>query len=73
MRILIYFEKAIMFPIIFYSIGTLTFNNKYGMSSYVDRNIFMTCIVFSYIYIGYFFVLTINVVLNKEIDKYSKC
>lgn len=73
MRTLIYFEKATMFPIIFYSIGTLTFNNNYGMSPYVDKNIFMTCIIFSYIYIGYFFVLSINVILNKEVDKYSKC
>ncbi len=61
-----------MFPIIFYSIGTLTFNNNYGMSPYVDRNIFNTCIIFSYIYIGYFFMLSINVFLNKEMDKISK-
>ena len=61
-----------MFPIIFYSIGTLTFNNKYGMSPYVDNNIFNTCVAFSYIYIFYFFILSLSMFFKKNTDNYTK-
>jgi hypothetical protein len=62
-----------MFPIIFYSIGTLTFYNEYGMSPYVNVNIFKACVAFCCIYLGYFLSLGIIIFLKKGIDNYTKC
>ena len=40
-----------MFPILFFSIATLTFYNKYGINPAADSSIFKTCVAFSVIYI----------------------
>ncbi len=40
-----------MFPILFFSIATLTFYNKYGINPAANSNIFNTCVAFSVIYL----------------------
>jgi len=40
-----------MFPILFFSIATLTFYNKYGINPAADSSIFKICVAFSVIYI----------------------
>jgi hypothetical protein len=41
-----------MFPILFFSIATLTFYNRYGINPAANSNIFKTCAAFSAIYLG---------------------
>ncbi len=71
-RIVIFFEKATMFPIIFYSVGTLAFYNQYGMSPYADEKILKVCVGFCCIYFGYFLSLETSMFLNKRKDNYTK-
>jgi hypothetical protein len=40
-----------MFPILFFSIASLTFYNKYGINPSANSTIFKACIAFSAIYI----------------------
>jgi hypothetical protein len=61
-----------MFPIVFYSIGTLTFYNEYGMSPYVDEKIFKVCVGFCCVYFVYFLSLGISIFLKNGIDNYIK-
>jgi hypothetical protein len=44
-----------MFPILFFSYGTLSFYNKYGQNPLAKSNIFNSCVAFSAIYIALYF------------------
>jgi hypothetical protein len=48
-----------MFPILFFSIASLTFYNRYGINPAADSTIFKTCIAFSVIYIAFYLGMTI--------------
>jgi hypothetical protein len=41
-----------MLPILFFSIATLTFYNRYGINPAANSNIFKTCVAFSVIYLA---------------------
>ena len=61
-----------MFPLIFFSIATITFNKKFGMSLYVNETTYKTCWIFSFIYLAYYFAFIIKVFFNKKVDILTK-
>ena len=60
-----------MFPILFFSIASLTFYNKYGINPAADTIIFKTCIAFSAIYIAVYLRLIIYLI-KKSNNKYIR-
>ena len=61
-----------MLPIMFYSIATLAFYNKYGIGIYGDKNITYICLSFSILYLLYFLGLMIYYIMSSSVSKYKK-
>ncbi len=55
-----------MFPILFFSIASLTFYNRYGINPAADTIIFKTCIAFSVIYIAVYLGMSIYYVIRSN-------
>ncbi len=70
-RFIIFIERAIMFPIIFFSVATISFYKSYGLSHSANSSVRKTFLAFSVIYIIYFFVLALSM-LKQNIKTFNK-
>ena len=60
-----------MFPIIFFSVATISFYKSYGLSYSANSLVGKTCLAFSVIYIVYFFILALSI-LKQNVKKFNK-